>query len=138
VSVVNTDINIPEYIQDDLIGEMDLIKKPGQTINYRHTGKAIVHLDHHLLWSILTNLISNAIKYSRNDSVITVLSEINDETLSIKVEDNGIGIPADEHKKHLRKILQGAQCHQYRRNRTWTTYRTEIRGVAKRADKLRK
>jgi len=98
VSVVNTDINIPEYIQDDLIGEMDLIKKPGQTINYRHTGKAIVHLDHHLLWSILTNLISNAIKYSRNDSVITVLSEINDETLSIKVEDNGIGIPADEHK----------------------------------------
>lgn len=98
VSVVHSDINVPEYIQDDLIGEMDLIKKIGQTIEYRHTGKAIVHLDHHLLWSILTNLISNALKYSRPESTVTVTSEINDECLSIKVEDRGIGIPADEQK----------------------------------------
>jgi signal transduction histidine kinase len=98
VSVVHTDINIPEYIQDDLIGEMDLIKKPGQTIEYRHTGKAIVHLDHHLLWSILTNLMSNALKYSRVDSLVRVLSDLDDERLLITVEDCGIGIPPDEHK----------------------------------------
>ncbi|HZY80886.1 MAG TPA: ATP-binding protein [Cyclobacteriaceae bacterium] len=98
VSVVHNDINIPEYIQDDLIGEMDLIKKQGQTIEYQHTGKAIVHLDHHLLWSILTNLISNALKYSRVDSVVKVLSDLNDERLLIKVEDSGIGIPLDEQK----------------------------------------
>lgn len=98
VSVVHSDINVPEYIQDDLIGEMDLIKKAGQTIEYHHSGKAIVHLDHHLLWSILTNLISNALKYSRNDSVIRVKSDLTDERLLITVEDSGIGIPADEHK----------------------------------------
>lgn len=98
VSVVHTDINVPEYIQDDLISEMDLIKKQGQSIAYHHTGKAIVHLDHHLLWSILTNLISNALKYSRPEAVVKVTSELNDERLYLKVEDRGIGIPSDEQK----------------------------------------
>lgn len=98
VSVVHSDINVPEYLQDDLIGEMDLIKKVGQMIDYRHTGKAIVNLDHHLLWSILTNLISNALKYSRPESIVRVKSDLNDERLLITVEDKGIGIPADEQK----------------------------------------
>ncbi|HMJ67690.1 MAG TPA: HAMP domain-containing sensor histidine kinase [Cyclobacteriaceae bacterium] len=98
VSVFHSDINIPEYFQDDLIGEMDLIKKAGQQIEYDHKGKAIVHLDHHLLWSILTNLISNALKYSRIESIIRVNSDLNEDRLLITVEDRGIGIPADEHK----------------------------------------
>lgn len=98
VSVVHSDINVPEYIQDDLISEMDLIKKSGQAIDYRHNGKAIVHLDHHLLWSILTNLISNALKYSKTDATIKVTSDLDDDRLRITVEDNGIGIPADEQK----------------------------------------
>lgn len=98
VSVQHTDINVPEYIQDDLLSEMHLIKKNGQTIEYTHTGKAIVHLDHHLLWSILTNLISNAIKYSRAEGVVKVTTDLNDERLYLRVEDKGIGIPADEQK----------------------------------------
>lgn len=98
VSVQHTDINIPEYIQDDLISEMDLIKKAGQSIDYIHTGKAIVHLDHHLLWSILTNLISNALKYSRPEAIVKVSSDLNDERLEISVADRGIGIPSDEQK----------------------------------------
>jgi signal transduction histidine kinase len=98
VSVVHSDINVPEYFQDDLIGEMDLIKKAGQQIEYNHVGKAIMHLDHHLLWSILTNLISNALKYSRTESIIRVNSDLNEDRLLITVEDRGIGIPADEHK----------------------------------------
>lgn len=98
VSVQHTDINVPEYIHDDLIGEMVGIKKSGQSIEYNHTGKAIVHLDHHLLWSILTNLISNALKYSRAEGVVKVTSDLNEERLFIRVEDRGIGIPADEQK----------------------------------------
>jgi len=98
VSVVHSDINVPEYIQDDLLGEAELIKKPGQTIEYHHSGKTIVHLDHHLLWSIITNLISNALKYSRPEAAIKVSSDLDDKRLMIKVEDRGIGIPQDEQK----------------------------------------
>jgi signal transduction histidine kinase len=98
VSVVNTDINVHEYIQDDLLTEMDLIKKAGQTIEYDHTGKTNVLLDHHLLWSILTNLISNALKYSKPGAVVKVTSDLDETRLLLKVEDKGIGIPPDEQK----------------------------------------
>ena len=98
VSVVHTDINVPEFIQDDLLTEMDLIKKAGQSIEYHHTGKTKVHLDHHLLWSILTNLISNALKYSKPNAIVKVTSDLNEKELSLKVEDRGIGIPQDEQK----------------------------------------
>jgi signal transduction histidine kinase len=98
VSVVHTDINVPEYIQDDLLSEMDLIKKAGQTIEYHHHGKTLLHLDHHLLWSILTNLISNALKYSKPEAIIKVSSALDDSRLLLRVEDRGIGIPQDEQK----------------------------------------
>jgi len=106
VSVQHTDINIPEYIQDDLLSELEVIKKAGQRLEYSHTGKAIVHLDHHLLWSILTNLISNALKYSRQEGVVRVTSDLDDERLFIRVEDRGIGIPADEQKNIVGRFFR--------------------------------
>jgi signal transduction histidine kinase len=99
IKVVQTDIHVPEFIQDDLIGEMDVLKKAGQSIDYRHEGQQqMAHLDHHLVWSIITNLLSNSLKYSKPGDRITVVSETRDNSLILKVTDPGIGIPEDEHK----------------------------------------
>jgi len=99
VSVVRTNINIPEFIQDDLIGEMDVVKKTGQTIEYNHSSEqTMVYLDHHLVWSIITNLLSNALKYSKANSKILITTELTDTTFKLLVSDQGIGIPEDEHK----------------------------------------
>jgi two-component system sensor kinase FixL len=96
--LVFSDTNVPEYIQD-LIGEMEAAKKDGQGIEYVHTGdQAMARLDHHLLWSIVTNLLSNSLKYSKPGHQVTITSEISDDFITIKVKDTGIGIPDDEHK----------------------------------------
>lgn len=98
INVVRTLINIPEFIQDDLIDEMDVVKKTGQTIEYRHTGESMASLDHHILWSIITNLLSNSLKYSQPGGRIQITSEIKDTVCELVVSDHGIGIPEDEHK----------------------------------------
>jgi len=98
VKVVHSDINIPEFI-NDLIWEMEVLKKDEQTIQYDHgTSKGIMALDHHLLGSIVTNLISNALKYSKRGDTIAITSEIRNNVLTLIVADPGIGIPANEHK----------------------------------------
>jgi signal transduction histidine kinase len=98
VQLVFSDTNVPEYIQD-LIGEMEAAKKDGQGIEYVHSGdQAMARLDHHLLWSIVTNLLSNSLKYSKPGHQVTITSEISDDFITIKVKDTGIGIPDDEHK----------------------------------------
>jgi signal transduction histidine kinase len=55
-----------------------------------------IEADEQQLEQILTNLVSNAIKYSPKDGTITVsVRQTNDGYVEIDVEDQGIGIPPD-------------------------------------------
>jgi len=96
VEVVCSDVNVPEFIQDTL-SEMEIIKREKQIIDYHHSGEQwIARIDHHLLWSIVTNLVSNAIKYSKTGDTIKITSEIGQRSIVLMVTDTGIGIPDDE------------------------------------------
>ena len=96
VEVVASDVNIPEFIQETL-SEMEILKREKQVIRYHHSGEQwIARIDHHLLWSIVTNLISNSIKYSKSGDAIEITSEIKKTSIVLTVKDPGIGIPDDE------------------------------------------
>lgn len=95
INVINSIINIPNYVRD-LINEMETIKQQGQSILYQHEGDETITLDPHLLWSIVTNLVSNALKYSKPNDPITLKTEIRDHILTITGKDVGMGIPANE------------------------------------------
>ena len=98
VKVINTDISLPRYIAE-LICEVEGIKQKGQVIEYEHLGdQEKACLDPHLLWSIITNLISNALKYSKEGDNVFLTSEIKNNKVTITVKDFGMGIPEEEHK----------------------------------------
>ena len=80
--------------------EMQSILKPGQRIRIRHEGKEMVNLDLSLLRNVIINLISNALKFSPENSFIDVETEVNEKHILISIRDYGIGI-SDEDKKHL-------------------------------------
>ena len=80
--------------------ELKNLFKTGQQFEFIHTGAPTVHLDGGLLKNILINLVSNAVKYSPENSAITVSSSITDRSTRISVRDQGIGIPESE-QKHL-------------------------------------
>lgn len=45
---------------------------------------------------VISNLISNALKYSKNKPAPRLEIQVDDDNLIIKVQDFGIGIPSDE------------------------------------------
>ncbi|MEM1308745.1 MAG: PAS domain-containing sensor histidine kinase, partial [Cyanobacteria bacterium P01_H01_bin.153] len=58
------------------------------------------NLDERLLRSILSNLLSNAIRYTPGDGVIRLKLAKRQNRLILKVEDEGVGIPRED-KRHL-------------------------------------
>lgn len=81
--------------------EMKTMAKANQKIVYEHTGSTtIVQLDKKLIKNCLINLVSNAIKYSGDNTTICFHTTITADSCIINIKDNGIGIPEAE-QKHL-------------------------------------
>jgi len=83
---------------EELTEEMQLITKEDQIIIYQHTGsESEINLDQSLLKNCLMNLMSNAIKYSGEHTLIEFSTEIKENQYLFSVKDNGIGIPEEDH-----------------------------------------
>jgi PAS domain S-box-containing protein len=91
-------INLREYLSG-VCSTFKNFTKPGQDIVYRHEGPDNIQVDQSVLGSIMDNLVSNAIKYSPENSNIYITSHVN-EQIYLTVKDNGIGIP-EEDQRHL-------------------------------------
>lgn len=83
-----------------VIQDMQVNCKQGQKIELICEGEKDVNVDEQLLKNICNNLISNAIKFSRENSNITVSCTITPNDLIVSVKDRGIGIP-EEDQLHL-------------------------------------
>ncbi len=91
----NTEFSLPALTKE-IITEINALLKHGQKIEYTHEGNPSVLLDKQMLRNILLNLISNAIKFSEENKKIQVETSISEKETSVKVIDEGMGIPKDE------------------------------------------
>ncbi|MDX5435795.1 MAG: hybrid sensor histidine kinase/response regulator [Pontibacter sp.] len=78
---------------NEVVEEMQGYLKVGQQIEYRHEGEETVTIDKQLLKNILLNLLSNGSKYSGEGKTILFSTAVQHGTLTITVQDQGIGIP---------------------------------------------
>lgn len=79
-----------------ITNELNGLLKKGQQISYIHSGGESVVSDAGLLKHIIMNLISNAIKFSPEDSIISLTSDNSSSTLTLSFSDKGIGIPQED------------------------------------------
>lgn len=86
-------------VVNEVIYSANMLLKEGQRINYPDNIDDIsLHFDEKILELSLTNLINNAIKYSPEYTVIDIQVIMHGKSLSIKVIDQGRGIPEKEQK----------------------------------------
>lgn len=62
--------------------------------------------DPKLLDHAFTNIISNAIKYSKNNTIVKILAKANDKKVLIRAIDQGIGIPKEDIKNIGQKFFR--------------------------------
>jgi signal transduction histidine kinase len=80
-----------------IIEEIEPSKKEGQVIAMQHDSKEIeVYFDPKIIRHAVTNLMSNAIKYSKQYDKINITIKKNEKNIVLEVSDQGIGIPSEE------------------------------------------
>jgi two-component system NtrC family sensor kinase len=80
------------------------------TIEIKTLPEARILGDENLLNRSLTNLISNAIKYSPPNTLIWVNCSLKDGQVEIQVGDNGVGIPEDELPEIFEILFRGVHA----------------------------
>ncbi|WP_259016388.1 PAS domain-containing sensor histidine kinase [Emticicia fluvialis] len=94
--------DISELI-DEICQQMQGIAKKGQKILYdciSGDDSHQVRIDPKIIKNILINLVSNAIKFSPEGAQVFVSVRLDENSVTLRVQDEGIGIPEAE-KKHL-------------------------------------
>lgn len=85
----------------ELVEELRSLTKPGQEVDYDHHGdERTLFQDQQMLNHVLSNLVQNAIKYTPEGKRIKLATTLSDGSLSICVQDEGIGIPLED-QQHL-------------------------------------
>ena len=98
------EVNLVEMLKD-IQTHTNETQRDGRKLDLEVTGKrTIVHVDEQLIQHVIENLVSNAFKYSEEESPKVGLN-FNDKSVTISVEDKGLGIPEGE----VEKIFQPFQ-----------------------------
>ncbi|MBD2000712.1 PAS domain-containing sensor histidine kinase [Leptolyngbya sp. FACHB-541] len=89
-------IHLEEFCRD-LIEEVQGSIGAGRAIEFTCQGlSASIGLDKKLFRSVLSNLLSNALKYSSSDSTVQVRLTYQETQVVLEVQDWGIGIPPED------------------------------------------
>ena len=95
----------------EMMEELRNMAKPGQTLNYDHrNGPSKVRLDMQILSNLLSNLVTNAIKYSPDGKPVHITSEVTAGRLRITVEDEGMGIPEEDQHHLFERFFRGSNA----------------------------
>ncbi len=102
IKVNKTNFNLQEVV-DEII-QLNLTNAKMKSIELFTSvhEKTIINADKFMIDTVIRNLVSNAIKFTREGGKISVSSEAKDEKISITIEDNGVGIQPENLKKLFR------------------------------------
>jgi len=92
-----TDFDVNELIEETI--SETVILSPGRIINFKPKGDLTIHADHEKIGQVVSNLLSNALKYSDKETIINITAAKEKDKIKVSVIDKGIGIrPKDQEK----------------------------------------
>lgn len=109
-------LDFAQIVEDAV--EMVRTKDPLSTVKIefeKSTSQAVIQGDRLRLTQIVVNLVTNAVKFSRVNSIVRVGLQIDQQSsdganVELRVADSGIGIPADEIPNLFERFFRGSNA----------------------------
>ncbi|WP_374434225.1 PAS domain S-box protein [Tabrizicola sp.] len=102
----------PQSVGELVVQSIELNRVLAETSDIRLVNEAsdapgaMIHVDGARVIQILTNYISNAVKFSERGQTVQIRSAVRDGRARVSVIDNGPGIPKDKHDILFQKFAQ--------------------------------
>jgi len=96
------EFDLADIIKQVMNGFTTIAATKGITMKYQGKGDTTARFDRELMEKVVTNLVSNAMKYSPREGSITLEAEEKINNILVAVKDNGPGIV----KEHLPRIFE--------------------------------
>lgn len=106
--VINKEaIEVVSFVKS-IVNELKIISKKNVTVNFTSNKESLdIVSDKKFLLQIFSNLVTNAIKYSREDTDIHIDLYIDGTVLYFSVEDHGYGIPESDKNSLFEPFFRG-------------------------------
>lgn len=102
-----TPTNLIEFLKSMLPEAQQQFKKRKQVFEFhRPDTLPRVMVDPKLVWQVLSNLLSNASKYTPENGTISLELSSHDDSVILKVADNGFGIPEFQQHRIFEKFFR--------------------------------
>jgi len=101
-----TEFNLSKVL-NEVIYSANMLLKTGQRIKYpENINEISLYQDEKILELILSNIIYNAIKYSSENTDISIAVTQNQNSTVIRITDEGIGIPKEDQKNIFKRYYR--------------------------------
>ncbi len=105
-----TEFNLPEFMTQTISEVDEIAKTNNQRIQYIHIGESNVSQSPKILKNILLNLLSNASKFSEQGKKIKITTEVTETSISLIIQDHGIGISISDQKKLFTEFYRASNA----------------------------
>ncbi len=90
--------DLAEVLQENLTLVLPQAEQKGVNLAYQAQAQALVLADHNMIRLVVRNLLSNAVKYCRQGDTIQLSYQIDNEQVTVSIQDTGIGMNAEQLK----------------------------------------
>lgn len=101
-----TNIHIGKILQEAIGGASLLMKKGQEIVCNSDIEDITIYQDGKILELTFLNVLSNAVKYSPEDTRVTISVRQNDSETTVQVEDQGYGIPEKDQKNIFQRYFR--------------------------------
>jgi signal transduction histidine kinase len=112
LGLVLEEVDLPALVRDSLTRLDDQLRRAGLHPHVAAPGQLRGHWDRSRLDQVVTNLLSNALKYGRGER-IDVLVEDRGHTAALSVRDYGIGIPPEAQQRIFERFERAVSSRHY-------------------------
>jgi len=100
-------ISLHDVIDEVVAGmRVTLQEKQGMIDLQLEASQPLITADRHHLMNVIYNLLDNAIKYCKENPLITVRTKQDNKGITLEIQDNGIGVGKENQKRIFQKFFR--------------------------------